>query len=87
MRSIPHDPRRVVAVIALDRTMPVRADTKVALAFQGLTGLADVSLAGGSLDAAPLVADAGGLPTIYADANATADLTQAARTCSHASTA
>ena len=76
----PHDPRRVEALIALDRATPVRADTKVALAFQGLTGLADVSLAGGAPDAAPVVAGAGGLPTIYADANAGADLTQAART-------
>jgi phospholipid/cholesterol/gamma-HCH transport system substrate-binding protein len=62
----PRDPRRVEALIALDGATPVRADTKVTLAFQGLTGLADVSLAGG-------------LPTIYADANAGADLTQAAR--------
>jgi phospholipid/cholesterol/gamma-HCH transport system substrate-binding protein len=71
----PRDPRRVEALIALDRATPVRADTKVTLAFQGLTGLADVSLTGGAPDAA----GAGGLPTIYADANAGADLTQAAR--------
>jgi phospholipid/cholesterol/gamma-HCH transport system substrate-binding protein len=76
----PRDPRRVEALIALDRATPVRADTKVALAFQGLTGLADVSLAGGAPDAGPVIAGAGGLPTIYADANAGADLTQAART-------
>ena len=75
----PHDPRRVEALVALDRTTPVRADTKVALAFQGLTGLANVSLSGGAPDAPPLAADASGLPTIYADANAGADLTQAAR--------
>jgi phospholipid/cholesterol/gamma-HCH transport system substrate-binding protein len=73
------DPRRVEALIALDRATPVRADTKVTLAFQGLTGLADVSLTGGAPDAAPVAAGAGGLPTIYADANAGADLTQAAR--------
>jgi phospholipid/cholesterol/gamma-HCH transport system substrate-binding protein len=69
-----------VTKLALDRATPVRADTKVALAFQGLTGLVDVSLVGGAPDAAPVVAGAGGLPTIYADANAGADLTQAART-------
>ena len=57
----------------------MRADTKVALAFQGLTGLADVALAGGAPDAALLVADRGRLPTIYADASAGADVTQAAR--------
>ncbi|MDR3419769.1 MAG: MlaD family protein [Xanthobacteraceae bacterium] len=73
------DPRKVEALIVLDRTVPMRADTKVTLAFQGLTGLAEVSLTGGSADARPIVADAGGPPTIYADANAGADVTQAAR--------
>ena len=73
------DPHKVVAVIALGRTVPVRADTKVGLQFQGLTGLAEVSLAGGSVDAAPLTADAGTPPTLYADASATADVTQQAR--------
>jgi phospholipid/cholesterol/gamma-HCH transport system substrate-binding protein len=75
----PADPRRVEALIAIERTTPVRADTKVALAFQGLTGLANVALAGGAPDAAAIVAPAGGMPTIYADASAGADLTQAAR--------
>jgi phospholipid/cholesterol/gamma-HCH transport system substrate-binding protein len=73
------DPHKVVAVITLGRAVPVRADTKVGLEFQGLTGLAEVSLAGGSVDAAPLVADAGTPPTLYADASATADVTQQAR--------
>jgi phospholipid/cholesterol/gamma-HCH transport system substrate-binding protein len=74
----PNDPRKVEALVALDRTVPVRADTKVALDFQGLTGLAGISLTGGAADAAPLVADAGP-PTIYADPNGGADVTQAAR--------
>jgi phospholipid/cholesterol/gamma-HCH transport system substrate-binding protein len=74
----PHDPRKVAALIALDRAVPVRADTKVALDFQGLTGLAGISLTGGAADAALLVTD-GGPPTIYADPNASADVTQAAR--------
>jgi len=73
------DPRKVVALLALDRAVPVRADTKAGLAFQGLTGLAEVSLTGGSADAAPLVAQAGQPPTIYADASASADVTQQAR--------
>ena len=74
-----HDPRKVEALIALDRAVPVRADTKVALDFQGLTGLAQIALTGGAADAAPVAADGGGLPTIYADPNASADVTQAAR--------
>jgi phospholipid/cholesterol/gamma-HCH transport system substrate-binding protein len=74
-----HDPRKIEALVAVDRAIPVRADTKVALAFQGLTGLAEVSLTGGSPDAALITADAGSLPTIYADPEASADVTQAAR--------
>lgn len=74
-----HDPRKVEAVIALDRGVPIRADTKVTLTFQGLTGLAEVSLTGGSPDAALVTGDAGALPTLYADANAGADVTQEAR--------
>jgi phospholipid/cholesterol/gamma-HCH transport system substrate-binding protein len=74
-----HDPRKVTALLKLDRAVPVRADTKAGLAFQGLTGLAEVALTGGSANAAPLVAPAGETPTLYADANATADVTQQAR--------
>ena len=73
------DPRKVTALLKLDRTVPVRADTKAGLAFQGLTGLAEVSLTGGSADAGPLVAQAGEPPTLYAEASATADVTQQAR--------
>ena len=74
----PHNPRRVLAKVSVDRAVPVRADTKVALQFQGLTGVAEISLTGGSADAALLAAD-DGLPTLYADPNASADVTQAAR--------
>src|SRR6516162_4791380 len=73
LRLDPHDPRKVDVLIALDRAVPVRADTKVGLEFQGLTGLAGISLTGGAADAAPVLADGGGLP------NASADVTQAAR--------
>ena len=75
----PHDPRKVVAMLSVDPTAPVRTDTKVHLTFQGLTGVAEVSLKGGAVDAAPLVAQAGAPPTIVADADATADVTQQAR--------
>jgi len=75
----PGDPRKVVALLKLDRGVPVRADTKAGLSFQGLTGLAEVSLAGGAPDAPQLAAQAGQPPTLYADARATADVTQQAR--------
>lgn len=73
------NPRAVVAMISIDRAVPVRADTRVALAFQGLTGLAQVALSGGAADAAPLVGDHGRPPTLYSDPSAGADVTQAAR--------
>ena len=73
------NPREVVATISIDRAVPVRTDTRVALAFQGLTGLAQVALSGGAADAAPLVADRGAPPTLYSDPSAGADVTQAAR--------
>lgn len=73
------DPRKVVALLKLQSAVPVRADTKAGLAFQGLTGLAEVSLTGGSANAKPLVGQSGEAPTLYADASATADVTQQAR--------
>jgi phospholipid/cholesterol/gamma-HCH transport system substrate-binding protein len=73
------DPRKVIAVISIDPTTPIRTDTKVGLTFQGLTGLAEVSLKGGAADAAALVAQGTAPPTLVADADATADVTQQAR--------
>jgi phospholipid/cholesterol/gamma-HCH transport system substrate-binding protein len=74
-----NDPRKVDALIKLDQAVPVRADTKVGLAFQGLTGLAEISLSGGAVNAALLPSDAGQPPILYADAGASADVTQQAR--------
>jgi len=75
----PQDPRKVVALLNLNRTVPVRSDTKVGLSFQGLTGLAEVSLTGGAANAQPLLAQGAKPPTLFADANAMADVTQQAR--------
>ncbi len=74
-----NDPRRVIALIAVDRAVPMRADTKVGLGFQGLTGLAEIALSGGAADAAPLAGANGTPPTLYADAGASTDVTQQAR--------
>jgi phospholipid/cholesterol/gamma-HCH transport system substrate-binding protein len=73
------DPRKVVALLNIKSAVPVRADTKAGLAFQGLTGLAEVSLSGGSSTAEPLSGQGGEPPTLYADASAAADVTQQAR--------
>jgi len=72
-----NDPRKVVASLKLDREVPLRADTKAGLSFRGLTGLAEVALAGGSAKAAPLRGEKGEPPTLYADS--TPDATQQAR--------
>ena len=47
LRLVPDNPRAVDATIAIDENTPVRADTLVSLEFQGLTGVAVVTLTGG----------------------------------------
>ena len=44
----PKRPKQVIAVISIDKSVAVRKDTEVGLEFQGLTGIASVSLKGGS---------------------------------------
>lgn len=70
----PDHPRRVHATIAVTSTTPVRADTKVGLEFQGLTGVPVIALEGGQQSGAP-----GSVPTLIAEASAGQSMTQAAR--------
>ena len=70
----PDHPRRVNATIAVTATTPVRADTKVGLEFQGLTGVPVVALEGGEQRDT-----SGPVPTLVADAGAGQGMTQAAR--------
>jgi phospholipid/cholesterol/gamma-HCH transport system substrate-binding protein len=74
------DPRRVTATIAVNKGTPLRADTKVGVAFQGLLGTPAISLNGGTPNS-PLLAAAATQPPpiLVADPGATQDLTQAAR--------
>jgi phospholipid/cholesterol/gamma-HCH transport system substrate-binding protein len=67
----PHD---VHATIAVAEHTPVRADTKVGLDFQGLTGVPVVALEGGEDPAAPKVEGA-----LIAEKGAGQSMTQAAR--------
>ena len=48
------NPRRVVALAMVENNAPIRKDTLVGLEFQGLTGVAAISLKGGE-EAAPTV--------------------------------
>ena len=58
--------------------MPIRGDAKVGLDFQGLTGIASISIKGVSSDAPPLTVE-NGLPTLIADPAATRDVTATIR--------
>src|SRR5436305_10514751 len=73
------NPRRVVALAMVENNAPIRKDTLVGLEFQGLTGVAAISLKGGeeAAPAAPL--DEDGIPTLTADPNALQDVTEAIR--------
>ena len=70
----PGKPRGVNATISVASTTPVRADTKVGLEFQGLTGVPVITLEGGML-----VANTGEVPTLVADSGAGQGMSQAAR--------
>jgi phospholipid/cholesterol/gamma-HCH transport system substrate-binding protein len=74
-----NNPQVIMATIAVDAGTPVRADTKVGLDFQGLTGVPAVTLQGGS---APLNAatKASGEPFVLtADPSAGQSMTNTAR--------
>jgi phospholipid/cholesterol/gamma-HCH transport system substrate-binding protein len=61
------NPRKIVALIMLDNSAPIRKDTVVGLEFQGLTGVAAISLTGGAAAAPPVPLDEDGVPTLTAD--------------------
>ncbi len=61
------NPRKIVALTMVDNTAPIRRDTVVGLEFQGLTGIAAISLTGGAAAAPPVPLDVDGIPTLIAD--------------------
>jgi len=70
----PDSPRRVNATISVATTTPVRADTRVGLEFQGLTGVPVIALEGGTQ-----LANSGPVPTLIAEPGAGQSMTAAAR--------
>lgn len=72
-------PRRVVALAMIDAGAPVRKDTEVGLEFQGLTGVAAISLIGGSIDGPPAPLDKDGIPVLTADPDAVLDVQEKIR--------
>jgi phospholipid/cholesterol/gamma-HCH transport system substrate-binding protein len=78
----PERPLQVLASISIDKSVAVRKDTEVGLEFQGLTGIAALSLKGGDRSKPPLVgakSNKDDPPLLTAPPGATQDVTQAAR--------
>src|SRR5438477_10337266 len=73
------NPRRVVALAMVENNAPVRKDTLVGLEFQGLTGVAAISLKGGDENAPPVPLGEDGIPVLTADPNQLQDVTEAIR--------
>jgi phospholipid/cholesterol/gamma-HCH transport system substrate-binding protein len=61
------NPRKVVADVRVDKNAPIRKDTVAGLEFQGLTGIAAISLIGGESSDPPPPSGKDGIPTLTAD--------------------
>ncbi len=80
LRLIPDNPRGVDATIAVGENTPVRTDTLVSLEFQGLTGVAVVTLTGGSENSpAPSALGGSTLPVLTASEAAGESMSESAR--------
>src|ERR1700747_1099659 len=73
------NPRRVVALAMVENSAPIRKDTLVGLEFQGLTGVAAISLKGGEGAAPPVPWEEEGIPVLTPDANRLQAVTEAIR--------
>jgi phospholipid/cholesterol/gamma-HCH transport system substrate-binding protein len=73
------NPRRVVALAMIENNAPIRKDTLVGLEFQGLTGVAAISLKGGEEAAPSVPLGTDGIPVLTADPSALQDVTEAIR--------
>jgi phospholipid/cholesterol/gamma-HCH transport system substrate-binding protein len=60
-------PTKIVASVLIDNSAPIRKDTSVGIEFEGLTGVADIALVGGTAAAPPAPLDADGVPVLTAD--------------------
>jgi phospholipid/cholesterol/gamma-HCH transport system substrate-binding protein len=64
-------PRKIVAMVRVDGSAPIRKDTVVGLEAQGLTGISAISLVGGAPAAPPVPLDVDGIPVLTADLSET----------------
>ena len=60
-------PRKVVADVRVDKSAPIRKDTVAGIEFQGLTGIASISLIGGESADPPPPSGKDSVPTLTAD--------------------
>ena len=80
VRLLPQDPRRVVALVKVEPTTPLRADTRARLDSAMLTGVSVIALSGGNADAAVLQPGSDdAMPTIFADSSDIQDMMAAAK--------
>ncbi len=80
VRLLPQDPRRVVVLVNVEPTTPLRTDTRARLDSSMLTGVSHISLSGGSADAPVLKPGSGDqVPTIFADSSDIQDMMTAAK--------
>ncbi len=79
LNLVPNEPKEIEVTIAIDANTPVRTDTQASLEFQGLTGMAVVTLAGGAANAPTLTASPGRLPALVANEAAGQTMSESAR--------
>ncbi|UAW98976.1 MCE family protein [Halopseudomonas nanhaiensis] len=62
----PEDPRRVLATVRIESSVPIKEDTRARLSFTGITGTSVIELSHGTPESPPLRSDEGRLPVIVA---------------------
>lgn len=79
----PENPQQVVATMAVNKAVKLRADTLVGLEYTALTGVASIALQGGSAKSPPLEGTKDNPPLLRAAPGASQDITQGARDTLH----
>jgi phospholipid/cholesterol/gamma-HCH transport system substrate-binding protein len=72
-------PQQVAVLISIEKSVSVRSDTQAGIEFQGLTGIAAVTLSGGTATLPTLQGSKSDPPTLVASRSSTQDITQGAR--------
>lgn len=62
----PEDPRRVLATVRIESSVPIKEDTRARLSFTGITGTSVIELSHGTPESPPLRSEEGEPPVIVA---------------------